>query len=138
MLVKTILAFDFGTKSIGVAIGQQLTKTAYALNALIAKNGVANINEVAELMSNWQPNLLVVGLPLNMDGTKQPITNKAQIFANYLRNYFNIPVEMQDERLSTIEAYATLFEKSGYRGLNKQKVDSQAAVIILQDWFNEN
>ena len=78
---------------------------------------------------------MVVGLPLNMDGTEQPLTARARKFANRLHGRFGVRVELQDERLSTVEARAGLFERGGYRALNKGSVDSQSAAIILQDWF---
>ena len=86
-------------------------------------------------MQEWQPDYVVVGLPLNMDGSEQPLTARARKFANRLHGRFGVRVELQDERLSTVEARADLFERGGYRALQKGHIDSQSAVIILQDWF---
>jgi len=131
----TLLGFDFGTKSIGVAVGQQLTGTARPLTALKAQEGTPDWNLIEKLLKEWQPDYVVVGLPLNMDGTEQPLTARARKFANRLHGRFGIRVELQDERLSTVEARADLFERGGFRALQKGQVDSQSAVIILQDWF---
>lgn len=138
MPTQTLLGFDFGTKSIGVAVGQQLTGTARPLVALKAQEGTPDWNLIARLLEEWQPDFVVVGLPLNMDGTEQPLTARARKFANRLHGRFGIQVELQDERLSTVEARAALFERGGYRALNKGQVDSQSAVIILQDWFDNH
>ncbi|NIF21203.1 MULTISPECIES: Holliday junction resolvase RuvX [Pantoea] len=135
MSSQTLLGFDFGTKSIGVAVGQQLTGTARPLAALKAQEGTPDWQLIEKLLKEWQPDFVVVGLPLNMDGTEQPLTARARKFANRLHGRFGVRVELQDERLSTVEARSTLFERGGYRALNKGQVDSQSAVIILEDWF---
>ena len=136
MASETLLGFDFGTKSIGVAVGQQLTGTARALAALKAQDGIPDWNLIGKLLKEWQPDYVVVGLPLNMDGTEQPLTDRARKFANRIHGRFGVRVEMQDERLSTVEARADLFERGGFRALQKGQVDSQSAVIILEDWFD--
>lgn len=136
MASETLLGFDFGTKSIGVAVGQQLTGTARALTALKAQDGTPDWKLIEKLLKEWQPNYVVVGLPLNMDGTEQELTARARKFANRLHGRFGIRVELQDERLSTVEARADLFERGGFRALQKGQVDSQSAVIILEDWFD--
>jgi conserved hypothetical protein TIGR00250 len=131
-----LLGFDFGTKSIGVAVGQQLTGTARALTALKAQDGTPDWKLIEKLLKEWQPDYVVVGLPLNMDGTEQPLTDRARKFANRIHGRFGVRVELQDERLSTVEARADLFERGGFRALQKGQVDSQSAVIILEDWFD--
>lgn len=136
MTNRTLMAFDFGTKSIGVAIGQEVIGTARALTAFKAQDGVPDWNQVEKILNEWQPDLLVVGLPLNMDGTEQELTARARKFANRLHGRFGKPVELQDERLSTVEARADLFERGGFRALNKGQVDATSAVIILESWFS--
>ncbi|WP_380180304.1 Holliday junction resolvase RuvX [Kalamiella sp. sgz302252] len=131
----TLLAFDFGTKSIGVAIGQQLTGTARPLAALKAQDGTPDWSKIETLLKEWQPDFVVVGLPLNMDGSEQPLTARARKFANRLHGRFGVKVELHDERLSTVEARADLFSRGGFRALNKGSVDSLSAVIILESWF---
>ncbi|WLS79674.1 Holliday junction resolvase RuvX [Erwinia pyri] len=134
----TLLAFDFGTKSIGVAIGQQLTGTARPLAALKAQDGTPDWNKIEALLKEWQPDRVVVGLPLNMDGTEQPLTVRARKFANRIHGRFGVQVDLHDERLSTIEARAELFERGGFRALSKGSVDSLSAVIILESWFENS
>ena len=132
----SVLCFDYGTKSIGVAIGQSITGTAKALSAIKAKNGIPNWNDIERLLTNWQPDLLLVGLPLDMHGEElDGITARTRKFANRLKGRFNINVELHDERLSTKEARSFLFTKGGYSALNKGNVDSQSAVLILESWF---
>ncbi|WP_174872451.1 Holliday junction resolvase RuvX [Pectobacterium polaris] len=135
MSSRTILAFDFGTKSIGVAIGQEITGTARALTSFKAQEGIPDWQKVEKLLSEWQPDLVVVGLPLNMDGTEQPLTARARKFANRLHGRFGIAIELHDERLSTVEARADLFERGGFKALDKGSVDATSAVIILESWF---
>ncbi|PVF14200.1 Holliday junction resolvase RuvX, partial [Yersinia pestis] len=124
-------------KSIGVAIGQEVTGTARALTAFKAQDGTPDWQQVEKLLKEWQPNLVVVGLPLNMDGTEQPLTARARRFANRLHGRFGVQVALQDERLSTVEARANLFDRGGYRALDKGSVDAASAVIILESWFDE-
>lgn len=133
-----VLAFDFGTKNIGVAIGQTYTKTARSLISIrITKNKKnINLNKINQLFHEWKPCYIVVGYPLNIDGTKQKITKKSENFSIKLKNTFKIPVILHDERLSTVEAKSILFEKYGYKSLTKEKIDSMAAVIILESWFS--
>lgn len=137
MTPRTIIAFDFGTKSIGVAIGQEITGTARALAALKAQDGVPDWQKVERLLKEWQPDLVVVGLPLNMDGTEQPLTARARKFANKIHGRFGVSVKLHDERLSTVEARAGLFEHGGFRALNKGSVDSASAVVILESYFEQ-
>lgn len=137
MAGSSIMAFDFGTKSIGVAIGQRVTCTAQHLTAFKTCNGVPDWLLVKKLLNEWQPETVVVGLPLNMDGSEQPLTVRARKFANQLHGRFGIQVILHDERLSTVEAIAELFERGGYRALEKGQVDARSAVIILESWFQQ-
>ncbi|MXP51304.1 Holliday junction resolvase RuvX [Pantoea sp. SoEX] len=135
MSIKIILAFDFGNKNIGVAIGQLITGIASPMNSLKVKNGIPNWVQIEKLIKQWNPSIIIVGLPLNMDGSEQHTTSCAKNFANYLHNRFGISIYMQDERLSTKEARSELFEFGGFRSLNKDSIDSKSAAIILQDWI---
>ncbi|CAM3847291.1 Holliday junction resolvase RuvX [Pseudoalteromonas maricaloris] len=132
---RSVIGFDFGTKSIGLAIGQEITATASSLGAVKANDGIPNWDDIAVFINEWQPDLLVVGLPLNMDGTNQDLTFRAKKFANRLHNHFRLPVETQDERLTTADARARLFEQGGYKNLAKGKVDGMSACIILESYF---
>lgn len=133
----TLLAFDFGTRSIGVAIGQRITGTARPLAAIKAQDGTPDWNIIARLLKEWQPETVIVGLPLNMDGTEQPLTARARNFANKIHGRFGVPMTLHDERLSTVEARAGLFEHGGFRALNKGSVDSASAVVILESYFEQ-
>ena len=128
--IITALGFDYGTQKIGVAYGQSLTSTAQALPILSAKDGIPNWQDIEVLIGKWQPDLLVVGLPLNMDGTESALSTRARKFSNRLHGRFGLRVELVDERLSTRQARQELEDFSG-------QVDSHAAVIILRDWFNQ-
>lgn len=130
-----LLAFDFGTKRIGVAVGQTVTKTARPLATLSAKEGQPQWKEVDNLIKTWRPNALVVGIPLNMDGTEQPLTQAAKKFANALRKHYQLPVHGIDERLTTRDARDQVFTKGGYKALQNKQIDSVAAQLILETWF---
>ena len=134
---STVLAFDYGTTSIGVAIGQMVTSTAAPLSALKANDGVPNWDQVAALFAEWQPDLVVVGLPLNMDGTEQAITQRVKKFCNRLHGRYGVPVQQWDERLTTVDAKATLYELGGFKKLGKGKVDSVSACVIFQSWAEQ-
>lgn len=134
-MARTILAFDFGTYSIGCAVGQDITGTAQGLPSFKAQDGIPNWDQIEKVIKEWQPERLVVGLPLNMDGSEQPLTQRAKKFANHLNGRFNLPVELQDERLTTVSAKAEIFERGGYKALKKDKVDSISACLILESWF---
>lgn len=131
---RTVLAFDFGTKSIGVAVGQEITGTASPLAALKATDGIPDWEKVGQLFKDWTPDLAVVGLPLNMDGTEQEVTRRARKFANRLNGRFQVATDTWDERLSTVDAKAMLFELGGYKKLTKEKVDSVSACVIFTSW----
>lgn len=135
--MSQVLGFDFGTHSIGVAVGQSITGTASPLTALKAKDGQPNWDTLAQLIREWQPTLFVVGLPLNMDGSEQPLTDLARKFANRLHGRFGLPTILQDERLTTVAAKEELFSRGGYKQLQKGKVDSAAAQLILEDYFSQ-
>ncbi len=132
---RTLMGFDFGTSHIGIAIGQEITATASPLKAIKAKDGIPNWQQIEGLLKEWQPDVLVIGLPLNMDGTEQPLTLRAKKFANRLFGRFGIPIELQDERLTTADAKADLFAHGGYRNLQKDNIDCQSAVIILESFM---
>lgn len=135
---QRVIAFDYGEKRIGVAVGQTITGTANPLKALRAREGQPDWNEIEQLLKEWLPDYLVVGLPLNMDATEQLLTQRAKKFSNRLNGRFNINVKMMDERLTSVEAREQLFSASGFQGLSKNSIDSQAACLILESWFREN
>ena len=128
-----MMGFDFGTKRIGVAIGQTITKTARPLETLAADTALWD--NIHALIKRWQPEALVVGIPLNMDGTEQPITAQAKQFAKLLHERCQLPVYNMDERLSTVAAREHVFQKGGFKALKKTKIDSVAAQLILEHWL---
>jgi len=132
---EILLSFDFGTKSIGVATGQMITATAQPLAAIKANDGIPNWNIVEKVINDWMPDLIVVGLPLNMDGSEQPITQRAKKFANRLNGRFGVKVALQDERLTTASAKEFIFTHGGYKALEKGKIDSVSAALILESWM---
>lgn len=134
---STLLGFDFGMKSIGVAVGQTVTKSAKPLTTLKAKKGEPNWKLLAQLIEEWHPDALVVGIPYNMDGSDQSITFAAKNFAHDLESKFDLPVYLVDERLTTVEARAKLFDKKGYRAIQKSAVDALAAQLILESWMGQ-
>lgn len=125
-------------KRIGVAIGQTVTQTARPLITLASKHGVPHWDAVEHLIKKWQPDAIVVGIPLNMDGTEQPISHDARQFAASLREKFTIIVYEIDERLTTKDARERLFNQGGFKALQDGQVDQVAAQLILQNWFAEN
>ena len=135
--VRTILGFDFGMKNIGIAVGQELTGTANPLTAIKARDGIPDWEQIASLLQEWQPELLVVGLPLNMDGTEQEMTAAARRFGNRLHGRFGLPVEWQDERLTTYEALDQMGIRSKMDSRQRSDVDQLSAQLILQSWLNQ-
>lgn len=132
---RTVMAFDYGLRQIGVAVGNSLLATAQPLSVLTARDGVPRWEEVEALIREWQPELLVVGDPINMDGSDSELCLLARKFSRRLHGRFGLPVTMMDERLSSFEAKQAARE-SGHRGdYNAQPIDSLAAELILQSWF---
>lgn len=135
--VRTFLGFDFGMKNIGVAVGQELTHTANPLTVIKAREGIPNWDQIQALIDEWQPQQLIVGLPFNMDGTEQEMTQAARRFGNRLNGRFHLPVEWQDERLSTFETLDQLGIQSKMQSNNREDVDRISAQLILQSWLNQ-
>ena len=135
--LRTFLGFDFGMKNIGVAVGQELTKTANPLTVIKAREGIPNWDQIKTLLDQWSPQLLVVGLPINMDGSEQEMTAAARRFGNRLNGRFHIPVDWQDERLTTFEALDQLGIRSKMQSNKRGDVDLISAQLILQSWLNQ-
>lgn len=128
--VLTALGFDYGTRRIGVAYGQSVSGTARALPILSAKDGIPDWDRVQKLIDAWQPDVLVVGMPFNMDGSESELMLRARKFANRLHGRFHLPCYGIDERLSSHAAE----ELTGNRD---EAIDSVAAQLILESWFSE-
>jgi putative Holliday junction resolvase len=131
----TLLGFDFGMKRIGVAIGQTVTRTARPLGIIKTLAGAPQWEPLTKLIKTWQPDALVIGIPLNMDGSEQPLTQHARVFAALLEKRFKLPVFEMDERLTSVDAKARLFEAGGFKALQNTPIDSVAAQLILQNWL---
>ena len=129
------MAFDFGLRQIGVATGNCLLGTTQPLPILTAKDGVPDWHILGGLVDEWGPDILVVGDPLNMDGSDSELSSRARKFARRLHGRLGLPVDMTDERLSSFEAKSNLREQ-GHRGdFKQQPVDSYAAELILRTWL---
>ena len=132
---RTALAFDFGMRQIGVAVGNCLLGTSQPLSILKARDGQPDWEAVSALIAEWGPALLVVGDPLNMDDSVGELAQRARKFARRLEGRFGLPVEMVDERLSSFEAKQAMRE-AGHRGDYKTvPADSLAAELILRTWL---
>ncbi|MGB1536202.1 MAG: Holliday junction resolvase RuvX [Pseudomonadales bacterium] len=124
-----IMGFDYGTHRIGVAIGQRITQTASPLAILKARQGQPNWSEIEALVNEWQPVAFVVGLPLHMDDENSDLSDQAEKFARRLTGRFNLPHEMVDERLSSVEARSLSLSDT---------IDDVAAVLILETYLNSD
>lgn len=133
---STVLAFDFGERRIGIAVGEHLLATANPLTTIDSESNEIRFQIIATLINEWQPKLLVVGLPLSLDGTEHAITQLCKKFARRLNGRFNLPVMLIDERYSSVEA-SSLLNQTGIKGrAQKAMLDQVAAQTILQSYFN--
>ncbi len=126
---ETLICFDYGEKRLGVAVGQTVTRTATPLETIAVRNRTPDWNRITEVIDQWRPTSLVVGFPLNMDGTRQKLTDLAEKFARQLEQRYALPVYMVDERLSTFEA------KNRLKDI--RNLDPVAAQVILESWLLE-
>jgi putative holliday junction resolvase len=133
----TILAFDFGTRKIGVAVGNTLIRIAHPLTTIASASAESRFAAIADLIAQWRPGALVVGRPVHADGTAHAMTASSEKFARQLEGRFAIPVARADERYSTRGAVAALAEVAGTRAnARKAARDAVAAQLILQAWFD--
>ena len=124
---RTVLAFDFGLKRIGVAVGEPELRTAHPLAA------VARFSQIEKLVEEWKPSALVVGKPTSAQGEPHKMTRQAEDFARRLERRFKLPVARVDERFSSVEAESRL---RGTRA-KKSRIDSVAAQLLLEQYFDE-
>ncbi|MDC3271414.1 Holliday junction resolvase RuvX [Gammaproteobacteria bacterium] len=126
-----ILAFDFGTQHIGVAVGQTITKTSSPLIVInVAREGKEIWNTISNIIDEWKPDQLLVGKPLNMDGTPSDMMKKVDPFFQKLQKISDIPCELVDERLTSFEAKQLMQKDS-----KDDRIDDLAAKIFLDDWI---
>lgn len=138
---QQVLAFDFGMKRIGCAVGQSLTRTASPAGIIQAKQGRPHQwDDVEKLLQEWRPSLVVVGYPLNIDDTENPVSEAAKRFAKEVEKRFKKPVVMHDERLSTRAAKDLLAQRGHTQSQKKkgknERVDAVAACLILESYLN--
>lgn len=119
-----VLAFDFGTRRIGVAMGETLLSHARPLATIDTPINNLRFTAIEKLLQQWQPARLIVGLPVFPDGTPHDMTARARRFAHQLEGRFRLPVDMVDERYTSC-------------GLSSEDIDAQAAAVILQSWFDK-
>jgi putative Holliday junction resolvase len=135
---STILAFDFGTRYIGVAVGDTETRMAHALGVVEGANNAARMAGIEPLVREWRPARLIVGLPLALGGAEHEMTARARRFARQLSARFGLPVDLADERLSSASAEEGLREAGRGGAKHKQLVHGEAARIILQSYLDES
>jgi len=133
----TLLAFDFGTKRIGIAVGNTLLRRAHPLATIADEKTDVRFAAIAALVKEWQPSALVVGLPSNDDGTPHQLTALCRRFANRLKGRFNLPTILLDERYTSLAASAQLNEEGIHGMKQKTLIDQYAAQQILQAYFDE-
>jgi len=124
-----VMAFDYGTRRVGVAVGNSITRAGQALMTIAAVNADALFQEIAYLLNEWQPNQLIVGLPTHPDGNEHEMTAKSRRFGNQLQGRFNLPVNWVDERYSSVvlEGDADMHDN----------LDAHSAALILEQYFAE-
>ena len=136
---NVIMGFDYGTRKIGIAVGQLITKTANPIAIISARDGVPDWSEIEKLILAWQPAQFVIGLPLNMDETESEMSQRSLKFARRLTGRFNIPHHTIDERLTSREARSLHESHSSTRrgpaDRSRDEIDDIAAQIILESWL---
>ena len=128
--VGTVMAFDYGLRRVGVAVGNTVTKQGEPLKTIAAPNADGLFREIESLLGDWKPNQLVVGLPMHPDGTEHEMTAKAKRFGNQLNGRFSLPVAWVDERYTSV----VLEGDSQMR----DNLDAHSAVLILEQYFAES
>lgn len=131
---RIVMAFDFGIKHIGIAIGQEITKTASTFYSIKALEGQPDWDELDDIIHEWKPDLIVVGDPYNMDGSRSKIQDMSDRFSDALYKRYQIQLEKTDERLSSREANERLqnLDIGTKSSSNKHSISAQ---VILEDWF---
>jgi putative Holliday junction resolvase len=134
------LAFDYGERRIGVAFANPVTGNASAIKTVAAKSGIPDWQELDTLLADWQPAVIVVGVPYNMDGSESAMTLRSRDFASRLAERYGLPIEMVDERLTSEEAAIDLKEQRRQgirtRRVRKEDIDSYSARLIAESWLH--
>jgi len=134
-LPQLIMAFDFGTQKMGMAVGSSLIESATPLALFPMKDGIPNWDDLLKIVKQHQPNLFLVGLPLNMDDSESELSTRARKFARRLRHQTNIETLMVDERLTTREARDELEHYQAQGRGKKLSADSIAAALFIESWY---
>lgn len=127
-----IIAFDYGEKKIGVAVGQTSTNTSSPLQIIFNKDNKTNWISISSLLDEWKPDLILLGKPLNMDGSESEIMKKVDKFYKELKSIYDADIEFVDERLTTFEAREILKDEK------HDNVDAHAAKILIDNWLDIN
>lgn len=138
MTIQTVLGFDYGTRRIGVATGQTITASATPLTTLNSINQKPDWPAIGQLIEQWKPDALIVGLPTYLDGTRSEMTEKALKFSRQLEGRYNLTVYTVNESLSSYEAEQEIQQHKKIGQHNKQEIDKMAAAIIVQSWLEQN
>jgi len=136
MTIQYVLGFDFGDKRIGIASGQTISCNATPLTTLSAINNKPDWKGIEKIIAEWQPDALIIGLPLYLDGSKSDMTDRAEKFSRQLEGRFHLPIFTHNEALSSFEAEQFLQTKKTQH--NKPDIDKIAAAIIVQSWLEQN
>ena len=131
-----ILALDHGTKRIGVAISDELQMIAQPLEYIAAKPFAQFVNRLEELLTDKEVELILIGMPRNMDGSYGPAAEKVQTFVEALKGVLSVPIRTWDERLTSVQANRVLIQGEVRREQRKESVDKMAAAILLQSYLD--
>lgn len=132
-----LIGIDYGVRHIGISVGDTISCKARPLLGFTYKQRQW-VAPLAEVITRWQPERLVVGVPYNADGTKQPLTEKVMTFVKALEQEFSLPVSCVDERWTTVAAKSELYAENKVNRVNKASVDAESAKLILEQWLIEN
>ena len=134
---ETVMALDFGLRNIGIAVGNTLSGTAQPLAIIGARDGVPDWAAFSQLLDEWRPQRILVGLPLNMDGTQSELAQRAEKFSRQIEGRFGHTVTLVDERLSSREAKNNALADGHNGDFSAEPIDHHAATIILTTWLND-
>jgi putative holliday junction resolvase len=135
--VPTLLGFDFGTRKIGIAVGQTVTRSATPLKTLRNRGEQPDWVGIESLVREWHPDAAVVGLPYHMDDREADWAPRVQRFARQIQGRFGLPVHLIDERLTSVEAHRQLATRLGTKAPDRNAVDALAAALILETWLRD-
>ena len=133
-----VLSLDFGETKIGFAIGNNITRTSHPLKAIISSKKTERFKAIEELITEWSPGLIVIGLPLNENGSESRLTLLVKKFSQKIINKFSIPTVLVDERYTSVEAESLLVASNGKYKKKDGAIDQVAAQIILESYFERN